>query len=303
MEQSHKILEQIIIEEKYSRTNIREKVLKDIGVGLAVPIIKCVELLTDYIHKSLGDDYYMSKKARVHHLLTCDIGVHGIITELCILILPMQAPNPIQGVVGQLGALLDYDDVFDGIKTASEIVALCAMSDLFDVIPARNSETGSIMVKSNYRLEDSTLNYISRTKYLPPMICPPKTITSNSTCGYLTLNESVILGKGNHHNEKQALDVLNLLNQTELAIDTYMVQFIEESKKPLDTAEKLISHTRMANESTEVYQDLIDQGNKFWLTWKFDKRGRINSQGYHVNIQSTSYKKSVINLHKKVLIQ
>ena len=40
----------------------------------------------------------------------------------------------------------------------------------------------------------------------------------------------------------------------------------------------------------------------FYFTWKYDKRGRIYSQGYHVNIQSTSFKKSLINLHNKLVV-
>jgi len=158
------------------------------------------------------------------------------------------------------------------------------------------------MVKANFSLEEKTKQFIANTKYLPPMLVPPREITSNRSCGYLTKTESVILGKMNHHDKPLALDVLNISNNIALSLDRSMLRFHEKSKKPLDSLEKIDNHRRMVNSSKVVYKELIEQGNKFFLTWRPDKRGRVYSQGYHVNLQSTSYKKALINLHEKHLI-
>ena len=40
-----------------------------------------------------------------------------------------------------------------------------------------------------------------------------------------------------------------------------------------------------------------------FITHKFDKRGRIYSQGYHVHIQGTSYKKAILELHNKEMVE
>ena len=43
-------------------------------------------------------------------------------------------------------------------------------------------------------------------------------------------------------------------------------------------------------------------GNKFYFTHKVDKRGRLYCQGYHINYQSASYKKAMIELANKEII-
>jgi DNA-directed RNA polymerase len=35
-------------------------------------------------------------------------------------------------------------------------------------------------------------------------------------------------------------------------------------------------------------------GNRFWLTHKYDKRGRTYCQGYHVSYQGNDYNKACI---------
>ena len=60
---------------------------------------------------------------------------------------------------------------------------------------------------------------------------------------------------------------------------------------------------RLIISSRKVYQELLSYGNSFYLNWRFDKRGRMYSQGHEVNIQSTSYKKALINLTKREIIK
>jgi len=47
---------------------------------------------------------------------------------------------------------------------------------------------------------------------------------------------------------------------------------------------------------------MVSQGNEFYLTNKVDKRGRIYSQGYHINTQGTSFKKAMIDLAHEELV-
>ena len=247
-------------------------------------------------------EYYQSKELRVAKLVHSGIAPRDIVLDILSVTLPMTTAQPIQGVVGQLATQLDYDDLFDGVKTASELIAIVCFSDLYDIIPARDSDTGSLMLKSNFTLEEETLQKLSNFKYLPPMLCKPMTVASNNHSGYLTKEDSVILGKDNHHSRKQALDVINTCNGIALSLDKGMLRFKEKSKKPLDTQEQLDAHNRLCISSNIVYKELLANDNKFYFNWKYDKRGRSYSQGYHVNIQSTSYKKAIINLHEKHLI-
>ena len=298
------ILEQIIIEDKYSRKNIRAKIMKDIEKSdseLHQLIVKGMFQIQHYYDEL--DTYWGSKQNRVRQLMRSNVSLEDIVIDILTMVLPVSGAQPIQGVVGQLAEHLDYDELFDGIQTAAELVAVVCYSDLYDIIPASDSDTGSLMIQSNFTLEEDTLQYIVGTKYLPPLVCKPMLIEHNGQSGYYTKEESIILGRGNHHKMKQGLDAINIANAVPLTLDRSMLRFKEVSKQPLDTKEKLNQHRRLVNSSKVVYKELLESGNKFFFNWKGDKRGRLYSQGYHVNIQSTSFKKAIINLHEKHTIE
>jgi hypothetical protein len=286
-------LEQVCIEDLYSRNQTRDFILKDIESGLEKPIDKAIFELYDYF----DSNYYESKNTRLNEYLEC-FNLEELIDEVLIIILPSEQSIKIQTVVGKLANYLDYENQWDGIKTAAEIVAVLGKYEdsLFDIIPAKHSNSGSIEIISNYKLEESTKQRLSNLQYLPPLVCKPKEITSNYQSGYLTKEESIILGSGNHHDKPLALDAINIANSVELSLDEWVMTQEEVSKKPLDTTEKKDNFLRMKNSSQRVYKELVDQGNKFHLLWRFDKRGRMYSSGYHVNIQGTEYKKALINL-------
>jgi DNA-directed RNA polymerase len=54
--------------------------------------------------------------------------------------------------------------------------------------------------------------------------------------------------------------------------------------------------------SYEVMQGLLTLGNEFWITNKYDRRGRTYSIGYHINPQGTDYNKAVLELSRKEVI-
>lgn len=302
-------LEQSIIEGKYSRKNIRQKVMDDIKTATEGEMnhvfVSAIQLLDKYL---MSDGGYASKNARIHHV--CDL-IYGdnpvltkedLITEIFLIVIQVEGIQTIQTVCGQLAPLLRFSDVFDAIKTAAEILAVVCDCDLYNIIAPADSETGTLTVSCNYSLDEETKQYMASTKYLPPMICKPSYITSNRDNAYLTVTESMILGHSNHHDEYINLDNLNLANSFALSLDENILQYEEESSKPLDTEEKRKNFERLRAGSREVYDELLDQGNKFHNTLRYCKRGREYTQGYHVHIQATSHKKALINLYKKEVI-
>ena len=48
---------------------------------------------------------------------------------------------------------------------------------------------------------------------------------------------------------------------------------------------------------------MVSQGNRFYLTHKVDKRGRIYAQGYHITTQGTAFKKAMIELAEPEFIE
>lgn len=68
---------------------------------------------------------------------------------------------------------------------------------------------------------------------------------------------------------------------------------MEERVKAFETYEKLFM---------KAAAFLIHQGNEFYLTHKYDKRGRLYSCGYQVSTQGNSFQKAVVELRHKEII-
>lgn len=293
-------LAQIIAEDTYSKKNIHKEIKTDIVDGfkdIEAMFKNCCNAVVRY----LNGDYYASKNKRIEYIKY--INPQEIVLELFIVIMPCNNPTSIQKVVGALAPWFEYDDPFDGARTAAEIIGSCVNTRLYTIIEARNSEDGYINVQSQWLLEQQTLDFIEKSRYLNPMISMPEAWTSNKNGGYITSKNSVILGKNKHHDEKQALDVLNQLQDIKWSLDKRILALGEVSKKPLDTRDKIKSFTQLKRISETVYQEMIDQGNVFYFSWRMDFRGRIYSDGYYVNFQSNDFRKAMLEFTEKQLIE
>jgi len=289
------------IEDTYSRRSIRQHVMQDIDTESTV-YIACVEAVNMY---TADNRYYASKLKRVEHLyMHSNLTTEDIVTELFIAVLPIKEISPIQSVAAQLGNRLGFNHVLDGVKTASELIAVCELSGLYSIYHSSDAEngTGTLGIQSHYSLDQEVQDFIAKTMYLPPMICKPKKWTTNSNGGNLNGSGSVILGAINHHQREQALDTLNTIQNIPWELNSHMLEIDETPSKPLNTADKMDQFNIMKINSKYVYDKMLSLGNKFYFPWKYDKRGRMYSQGYHVNLQSTSYKKAILQFHNKELL-
>lgn len=288
------------IEDKYSRHNIRKIIVEGLKeLGFKSIRKQAHKLIIEYLKEST----YPSKNMRKKHLVNHSVTITQIIDEIIILTVPINNPQPIQAVAARLESILGFSNIYDGIKTASELLTVVCETDLYDIILAKDSPTGSILIESNFELSEETLDKISQTKYLPPMICEPKPITCNSDSGYITKKfESVILGRDNHHDYYQSLDILNMISKISLSLDRDVLELEEKPKFQIDSEEKMSNFMREIFASRKVYKELLNYGNMFYLNWRYDKRGRLYSQGYHVNIQGGDYKKALINFKKEEVI-
>ncbi len=183
------------------------------------------------------------------------------------------------------------------------------------------------MLESKLYLSEEVLNFIEQSEYLPPMVCEPLELESNYDSGYLTHKESLILGKGNHHDGNICLDVLNLANSVKLKLDTDFLRTVEEEcgteltlegvknkalKKGVvysdDQAAAVLVKLQeqwpaFKATSAKMYMLMHNLGNEFHLTHKVDKRGRIYAQGYHISTQGSSYKKAMIELANEEIVE
>jgi len=291
--------QQTNIELVYSRKNIRKLVKEDVNPEHPVflDICRLIYEYRDNIYK-----YYTSKAVRVMEL-DGKISNEEIATELLAVLLPIQEVSPIQSLASQIGLALGYDNILDGVKTGAELIAVCEHSGAYTIYRHTDelNETGTLSVRSNFKLDDATADLIAKTKFLPPMLCEPNDWTNNTNGGALQGSGSCILGGMNHHNGDQSLDVLNMLQHIPWQLNE-LVDYVEKSNKELDTHDKLTQFELMKNQSTVVYNELMDGGNQFYFEWNNDSRGRMYSQGYHLHLQSTQYKKAILDFYDEELI-
>lgn len=152
---------------------------------------------------------------------------------------------------------------------------------------------------------------LDRFQYPLPMVIPPRPIRDNRSSGYLMNNSSVILKK-NHHDDDVCLDHLNTVNQVRLSINLECVAMLHnkwkslDQRKPTETQDQFIlrkkAFLKYDRTAHDVMDLLLEHGNEFYLTHKYDKRGRTYSCGYHVNYQGNPWNKAVIEFADKELV-
>ena len=292
-----KRVEQITIEDSYSRINIRANVKQAIldmtsEEGVIYDIFAATQ---SAILGYLTGDYYESKNKRIAHIM--DITSEDLALEVMIAVLPVTRKSPVQSIATRLANQLGYDNVFDGVRTAAELLGACAKTGLYQVW------LNPITIQATVSLPADVMTYIEKTQYMNPMVCQPVNWTDNNNGGYISVCQSVILGKHNRHDKKQAVDALNIAQSVEWELDMQMVNYIEKPKNTCTTKQQIDGHIRQTNSALDVYQDLVDQGNSFYFVWRFDFRGRMYTQGYFVNLQSTDYKKSILNFKHQQIIK
>jgi hypothetical protein len=241
----------------------------------------------------LAVDYYPSKKVRLDQLKQLDL--EQLVRQIYIRTAYYQRPELFVSVTSQLAVHLQFDERSDSARTIAEVCAVICWSGAFSITKA--SEEDSLMLVNNLELPETLLTAIRRSLYLPPMVCEPNTVQSNYESAYLTYNDSLVLGKGNSHAGDICLDVINTQNQVALKLDTDFLSSVEEEPThALETLEQQQQWDQFKYDSYCVYSMLVEQGNRFWLTNKVDKRGRLYCQGYSVTSQGSAFKKAMIEL-------
>lgn len=255
-----------------------------------------IRLLEDWI----SEDYYQSKANRLAQLERHNL--EQLVRDIFVGICYCQTPELFVSVTAQLANKIHLDDKEDAIRTTAEVVAVLCHTNAFDII--KPDVQAQLLLQSCIPLPSRLLESIQRAEYLPPMVCPPELITGNYQSGYLTLNDSLILGKGNGHTGNLCLDVINNQNQVPMALAVdFLLAVPEEPTHELDTMPKKALWDDFAKTSRELYQLINNIANRFYLTNKVDKRGRLYAQGYHITPQGTAYKKAMIEFAEQEVVE
>lgn len=285
-------------EQRFNRKHIDAKLRVAIEANpVTVKMLdKGVELVTEFI----SGTYYASKNIRLAQLKTLDL--KEVVMDIFIGSCYCQIPELFTSVTAQMAARLKFSDRTDAIATVAELMAVLCETDCFDI--TKENAQASLMVESRIPLPENLIEFVCNSQYLPPMVCVPLELTHNFSSGYFTHNDSLLLGTGNHHDGDLCLDVLNLQNRVALKLDLdFLCKVEEEPTFEIENQEQLDNWTKFKKDSYRIYSLMQQQGNRFHLTHKVDKRGRSYSCGYHINPQGTSFKKAMLELANEELVE
>lgn len=203
-----------------------------------------------------------------------------------------------------VGALRKH---FDGnCQVTTDELLKAVQADLVDWDPIGRQ----FVVK--FGISGDVQDELDRYQYPLPMVVPPKKLYDNHDTGYYTSRNSAIL-RDNHHDQDICLEHLNELNQTRFRVNMQVAQTIKNKWRNLDKPkeDEELSDYQKRVKAFEKYDrtahDVMDHlglatEGEFYLTHKYDKRGRTYCQGYVVNYQGTAWNKAVIEFANQEII-
>lgn len=190
-----------------------------------------------------------------------------------------------------------FEDMENSAQVCADMILKMAEADFVDWedIPQQ--------IVMLYDITDEVKEQLDIFQYPLPMIEEPSHVRHNRQYGYRTIRGSIIL-KNNHTDDDVCLDHINRSNQIPLALNKDVVAFVQNQwsnlDKPKDTEtfedyqKRVRAFEKYDKTSRDVLAALMAQGDRFWITHKYDKRGRTYTQGYHVNPQGNDWNKACI---------
>lgn len=217
-----------------------------------------------------------------------------------------------------IGILYRHFDVGQGrhlaMQECAHALEECVDADLVDYKMSKE------MFVIRLDIDHQTRQELDRYQYPLPMVVQPKKLQDNMQNGYSSTETSralVVLKTGRQTElYKQAhicLDHLNRMNSIPLTLNMQTAELIDnewadighrrpgESFKAYATRQKAFHQYDTA--AKDVMYALIGIRDRFWMTHRYDRRGRTYCQGYHVNYQGTSWNKAVIEFANKEEVQ
>ncbi|AVO23106.1 RNA polymerase 1 [Xanthomonas phage RiverRider] len=183
-----------------------------------------------------------------------------------------------------------------------------AVADLLDVcinigLVHFDSDRDQFIVR--FEVPEEVQQELDRFQFPLPMVIEPLKVNHNMQSGYVTKHGSIIL-RNNHHNDDVCLDHINRLNKIPFKIDETVSRLVKNQWRNLDkpkegeSKEEFQKRVRAFQKYDRVAHDVLglltQEGNQFYLTHKYDKRGRTYCVGYHVSYQGAPWNKAVIAL-------
>lgn len=256
------------------------------------------------------------KKAQRKEIVK-EMDLTEVIQNLFVTVLTSKTNMSLANASGVLAAKLHLDSNTEAIKLAGEIIAIIGITRTGCYVLDRDKKGATYYLVPNYILPSKLIWEYHSRMYIPPMLSKPKRLRRNSDSPYEVHNSGslILKPKYNYHNKHISLDVLNRQNAIPLMLDT---EFLDNFKEQPDIDKpdaSLKPHERQAAvkkyiqqlENFKLYvevgdynrQLMLDNGNKFYIPNKVDKRGRIYAQGYYIDPMGNSFNKASVSLYNE----
>lgn len=305
------------LEQEYSKQASNEYLIE---LVLAEPMFlnmigDAIELIQEWAE---SESAYESKKLRKESVLLMDL--KDVVQKIVCDVLALRSTATLASMASQLGQTLGFADTREGITLAGELLAVMLPVGLYQIGPLYKG--GQYHVVPSLTLSHEERLIVEKALYLPPMIEKPRKLKGNRSSPYQTVKgKSLILGGSiKHHEGWLCLDVLDTMNRTKLRIASDFLDAVEEdyeldieelkvkfAKKPVSELNRAIKQDA---DNFNLYKDqqyqllpIYESIDCFYMAHRVDNRGRIYSQGFHINPQGNSYKKAMIELAKAETIE
>ena len=152
-----------------------------------------------------------------------------------------------------------------------------------------------------FTLEDDIQAELDVYQYQLPLIVSPKYLKHNMSSGYYEVEkQSVVLNK-RRTNKDINLNHLNLINHVAFSINETVLKKAKNVWKA--NSDETVRQIARFNKFCKVAQKLmLENGNKFFFSHRYDYRGRTYCEGYYLNYQGNDYCKSLIEFNHKEII-
>lgn len=191
-------------------------------------------------------------------------------------------------------------------QECADLLFQCAVADLIDWSP----DLQIFVVK--FTISDDVQEDLDRFQYPLPMIVEPTWIEDNKQNGYLTSKGSIIL-RNNHHGDDVCLDHINRMNRIQLTVNLNTVSMVKnkwrnldkpkEGEKKGDFERRRKAFEKFDRTAKDVIDVLSKETDEFYLTHKYDKRGRTYCQGHHLTYQGNAWCKAIIEFANMEIVQ
>lgn len=240
---------------------------------------------------------YQSKTDRLSLITDSKIDELSVAILYCTLALDS---NRFQELISKVESMVSIcESKWENTRTIAEALAYCN-GVVYNLVKPK-AFGDYYEVERLVKISDELQAKLTRLLFLPPAKYKPLDWSNKYDGGYAYSRHYAILGsKYNKHNEYINLKVLNDLQRIPYEL-TSVVDLDEEFEPKCENSEdreKAIQQFKLRQKiAKEIYQEY--KNIPFYFIWQYDKRGRLYSRGYDLNIQGNEYRKASLRFHNK----